>query len=529
MTQYSGEPAHRSGRGPGSTNGRTARRPAVTVPTGGRDEQVGARWLGRQPVEGRPRNFLVARWRWIVVVTLAVVAAAAAFSWSHTPTYRSSADVLVQPRVFAVGTAPQVPDMGSEQALAKSTTVLDIAAKALRVPVAELRTGLSVAVPLNTHVLRIAYVSSSPAEAQQRAQAVATAFVRYWIAQQPPLRGAGGSQDFLKAAVISDAQRPGAPSSPKHNVDIAIAVLIGLALGIGTAYLRDRLDDRLRGAPDLELLGGAPVVGLIPPARRWLTGRAPVLREADSPGAVAYSDLARHLLRVAANRSARTVLITSPVGDAQTGVSTNLAVALAEAGHTVVLVHADLREAHSPGAFGLDPERSLAAVIAGRIGLTDAVHNTAITGLHVIPAGRVEGNVGAALHSPELRQTMRRLRTTADVVVIDAPPALAGPDLTSLADLADLVLLVGDSRRTTRRQIQAAARQLEPVRSKIIGSVLENFRAALHGPVGGRPSRPRGHLRPHDLGEPPSTTPPDAIPAANHANGWGDPATTAKR
>jgi Mrp family chromosome partitioning ATPase len=471
---------------------------------------------------------MLARWKWILLVTLAVVAAASALSWSRTPTYRSSADVLVQPRVFAVGTAPQVPDMGSEQALAKSTAVLDIAAKALRMPVADLKKGLSVGVPLNTHVLRIGYVSSSPAQAQLRAQAVASAYVRYWIAQQPPLRGAGGSQGFLKSSVISNAQRPSAPSSPKHNVDVAIAVLIGLALGIGTAFLRDRLDDRLRGAPDLEFLGGAPVIGLIPPVRRWLPSRAPVLRDPDSPGSVAYSDLARHLLRLAANRSARTILVTSPVGDAQAGSSTNVAVALAEAGRSVVLVHADLRGGHPPAAFGVDPECSLAAVIAGRIGLTEAVHDTSIPGLQVIPAGRVEGNVGAALHSTELRQAMRRLRTTADIVVIDAPPALAGPDLTSLSDLADLVVLVGDDRRTTRRQVQAAARQLQPIRSKIAGSVLENFRAALRGPAGAsRPSRPRTPLRPQPLVEPPASTPPDDL--ADHANGWADPATIAKR
>jgi capsular exopolysaccharide synthesis family protein len=497
---------------------------------------VGTRWSGRHPADTRPRNFMLARWRWIVAVTFVVVAAAGYFSYSRTPTYKSSADVLVQPRVFAVGTAPQVPDMGSEQAVAESTAVLQLAATALKVPISTLQNGLSVGVPLNTHVLHISYTSSDPAIAQQRAQAVATAYVRYWISQQPPLadgKAAKNGQPVLKSSVISAAKLPSAPASPNHKTDLAIALIVGLALGIGTAYLRDRLDDRLRGASDLEQCSGSAVLAVVPRAGLLARRRSPVLHESYSRGAIVYADLAGYLLRIAAQRPGKTVLVTSPVGDRQLSVSANLAVALADCGKQVILVQADLRRSPGGELFDADPHRGLAAAIDGRIGLTEALQQTPIPGLQVMPAGNAGSHINSALQSPQLRQLIRRLRTSADVVVIDGPPALAGADAAALTDNADLVLVAADGHRTTRAQMRAAARQLRPVHAKIVGSLLDNVR----GRPRFTPARAAGGAPRDRLGRRQPDTPfLVGIDGADvdgqniqHANGWVRSAPSSKR
>jgi Mrp family chromosome partitioning ATPase len=114
-------------------------------------------------------------------------------------------------------------------------------------------------------------------------------------------------------------------------------------------------------------------------------------------------------------------------------------------------------------------------VIEGRTALDDAIRGTDIPGMNVLPAGWLEGDYGAALHGAGLRRVIGRLRTQFDFVVIDAPPALAGADTGALAELADMVLLVGDARHTTRRQMTATVEQLEHVRDRIIGCVVDNF------------------------------------------------------
>lgn len=461
--------------------------------TGRRNRHVGPRLGGvvtlRRRAQRRPRaeqlyaraprraGLILTRWRWIVLITLVVVAGAALLSWSRTPTYRAAADVLVQPRLYAVGTPPQAPDMGSEKAAAASTTVREIAAQWLAVSADSLSHGLSVSVPLNTHVLHIADTSTDPRRSQRQAQAIATAYVSYWLAQQPPIdpgaKVGRATAGIVKTAIITPATRPTAPASPDHAVDIGIALIIGMLLGVGTAYVRDRLDDRLRGPGDFEANGGGPVLAVVPAGRA--KGDLVVTRSSDSPGAEAYRELRTLLLRMSAQRGAKLLLITSPTGDSQSAVCANVAITLAQAGRRVVLVHADLRRPHGHELFGIDPAPGLADVLEGRAGLPEVLLQPDILGLQILQAGVLTGDVGKALHASKLAQILEHLRALADIVVIDAPAALAGADIATVAELADVVLMVGDARRTTRAQVRAAAGQLEHVRAKLIGCVLNDF------------------------------------------------------
>jgi len=440
-----------------------------------------ARRVGRERAAGsRTRGFIFARLRWIVFVTLASVGAAALISWSQHPMYRAAATVLVQPRVFTQGTAPQAPDMGTEKTVATSNVVLQRASQRIGVPVSQLSHGLSVSVPLNTNVLRIAYTSPDPTQAQRRAQAVAAAYADYWLAEQPSPRTsprtAGG--EIFGSAVITPAKRPSSPASPNHVVDLIVATAIGLLVALGTAFVRDRFDDRLRSPIELEELSGGPILAVIPAVRqgrRDARNRLVMARNPESTAAHAYQDLRTLVFRAATNRSAKTLLVTSPAGDRQTLVAANLAIALARAGQRVILVCADLRWPHGHELFGEFNATGLASVVEGRVGLADALRSTDTEGLQVLPAGWLEGDYGAALHGAALRQTVGRLRSAADFVVIDAPPALAGADTGALAELTEMVLLVGDARRTTRRQVNAMADQLEHVSGHIIGCVIDNF------------------------------------------------------
>ena len=535
MTQYDSDSTPRA-TGPGL--GRTRLR-------NGRDgaDRDGApnpvqRWNGRVPTTraGR-RSFLAARAGWIVTVTLAVMLGAALFSSSRTPTYSSSADVLVQPRIYAAGTPPLVPDMGSEKALATSGTVLTIASGQLHIPVAEVASGLSVSVPLNTRVLHFAASSPNRFAAHDRAQAVASAYVSYWLAQQLPVNTTGAKDarvGIVPTAVITPASLPTSPSSPNHLLDLIIGAIIGLLLGVGTAYLRDRADDRLRGPLDLQDTGLSPVLAVAP--TYWhlpgpLSQFGPV-RLQQQRRMLAYADLATVTTRAMTQRGTRSILVTSPLGDAQATVSANLAMAAARAGQRVILVHTQAQSRHQHG--GADPSPGLAEVIQGRASLADALHDGGIPGLQILPAGAVNPE-SRTLHAPELRQTLRRLTVNADLVVIDGPPVLAGADISTLAELAGVLLLVADASRTTRAQSRAAADQLRYLRGKLLGCVLEHY----HGSVPAGPPR----LGRRDLGHPAPPRPlePAAVLIATDvsadaahdgqrpANGWDHTRPTGKK
>lgn len=509
MTRDSGERSDGAfGSGPSAPHGRPggARGNPSTVrrrADGGLSRSAGRVRRGPGVGGGRP-GFLTARMGWIIVVTLVSIGAAVFVSWSQKPVYRSTASVLVQPRVFSAGTAPQAPDMGTEKTVASSGAVLQRASRVLGVPGNELSRGLSVSVPLNTNVLRISYASKDRKQAQRRAQALAEAYTQYSQAEQPSSRTsprtAGG--ELIGNSVITAAAVPTSPVSPNHVVDLIVATVIGFMVALGTAFVRDRFDERLRWPQEFEDVGAGPVLAVIPAIRKRRGNRAALvmIRSPDSAAARGYQDLRTMVFRAAAHRNARTLLVTSPAGDRQTMVAANLAIALAQAGQRVTLLCADMRWPHGHELFGEYNTVGLASVVEGRVALPDALRSTDIPGVKVLPAGWLEGDYGAALHGAALRQVIARLRESSDFVVIDAPPALAGADTGALAELAEMVLLVGDARHTTRRQAIAAVDQLKHVSSRLIGCVVDNFGRRT------RPAVPPMALPPvdPDTGEPPN-------------------------
>ncbi|TVO68099.1 chain length determinant protein EpsF [Denitromonas ohlonensis] len=64
--------------------------------------------------------------------------------------------------------------------------------------------------------------------------------------------------------VLSPAVAPLKPSSPKVLLNTALAVFLGMLLGVGAALLLELMDQRVRGEEDLTLLDGVPMLGTIP-------------------------------------------------------------------------------------------------------------------------------------------------------------------------------------------------------------------------------------------------------------------------
>jgi Mrp family chromosome partitioning ATPase/capsular polysaccharide biosynthesis protein len=427
----------------------------------------------------KPHGFLAARLGWIALVTLAVLTGAAFMSWSRTPTYEATADVLVQSSILTTNTA-ELPDMGSEKAVASSRVVLDAAAQALGVPPDELAVGLSVSVPLDTHILKIGYSSPDPLLAQQRAQALAAAYVSNWEARQPAVPHADTSitRGASRSAIITPAARPSAPSSPNHFVDLGVGLVVGLALGFGSALARDRFDDRLRGHGDLATRTGAPLLGVLPALRHKrgdVTAPLVMVRAPDSQAANAYRDLRTQVMRAAARRGAKTLLVTCASTEPKTPVVANLAVALAQADQRVIFVCADLRNAYGDQLLGAYETHfgSKSGSDGGEV--TQLLRDTPIAGLRVLGADSLDSDHGTIPQPAALKRALTVLSTRADFVVVDCPPVLVGADADAIAELVDMILLVGDVRLSTRREIDAMAHRLGHVRTKVIGCVLDSL------------------------------------------------------
>src|SRR5439155_23869238 len=159
------------------------------------------------------------------------------------------------------------------------------------------------------------------------------------------------------AQIVQRAEVPTSPSSPNKARNGVLALFAGVMLGIGFAFLRERLDDRVKGRQDIERRLSAPVLAVVPKVGAWRKDQDAYLAlesEPKSPVSEAYRTLGTNLQYLSARQGMKVFLLTSPLaGDGKTTTCANLAVALAQAGRRVIVVSADLRKPRIHRFFGL--------------------------------------------------------------------------------------------------------------------------------------------------------------------------------
>jgi Mrp family chromosome partitioning ATPase len=155
----------------------------------------------------------------------------------------------------------------------------------------------------------------------------------------------------------------------------------------------------------------------------------------ESPAAEQYRVLYQRLARLGARRPLRVVAVTSASrGEGRTTTAANLALIAAQEGRTVVLVDGDLRRPSVASLFGLAPRAGIAEVLDGTAELSQAV--VRVGALSVLCAGDVR-DPAAAIRHPRTAALVDQLRAAYDLVVLDAPPALAFADGERLASAAE--------------------------------------------------------------------------------------------
>lgn len=278
--------------------------------------------------------------------------------------------------------------------------------------------------------------------------------------------------------VVAPAVPSHSPVSPKKTTDAILGGVIGLILGIVLALVRDFADDRIRTQSELEVAsGGLPSLGLIPRVHEWRDGERPMLVAVEQPKsapAEAYRGLRTAIQFLGFDRPIKKVQITSPTaGDGKTTTATNLAVAMALAGQSVVLVSCDLRRPRLHNFFGLSNSVGFTSVLVGEVPLQEAlIRVPGIDQLLVLPSGPVPPNPSELLGSEKARAVIDQLAHDADIVIIDSPPVLPVTDSSVLATVSDAVIMVVMANRGTRRELRRSLETLARVNSPVAGTIL---------------------------------------------------------
>lgn len=272
------------------------------------------------------------------------------------------------------------------------------------------------------------------------------------------------------AQVVRTAEQPDGPIDPTPLRSAALALLLGLLIGLVGVFVVDHLDDTLRSSDDLERATALPTLAVIP-VDASADGRSIRLDRPDDAFVEAMRRLRTNLQFVGLDSPLRVVQLTSPMpGEGKSTATANLALMFAQAGVRTVVVDADLRRPRLHLLFDVDPTRGLTTALLGES--VEQLVRPVSDRLDVLTAGPVPANPSEVLGGPAMKVVVERLASRYDLVLMDSAPLLPVADSVGLAAVVDGVILVTQSRRTSVAQLQLALRQLHQVQAPVVGTVL---------------------------------------------------------
>lgn len=287
-----------------------------------------------------------------------------------------------------------------------------------------------------------------------------------------------GKVGGLTVAILERAGIAATPSEPQATKIWATALFFGVFAGTGLALVREMVDKRIRSVQEVTALLRLPVLGVIPRMRSSVRDsrlRTQTMRlNPISPEAEAFRRLRAQLLLGLPNDKTKTILVTSPASrDGKTLVTSNLALAMAQAGKRVLIVDADCRAPEQHENFQKDRQRKgLSSVLAGEMTLENAIESTGTPNLDILTCGPDLPNTIEILGGERSGAIVAALTKEYDSVLIDSPPVLCCSDAQVLAAHCNSVVLVLRADTSTRMDSLQACGELIAVNAHILGVVV---------------------------------------------------------
>jgi polysaccharide biosynthesis transport protein len=301
---------------------------------------------------------------------------------------------------------------------------------------------------------------------------------------------------------------------PRPVRDATLGVFLGLALGLALALLAEALDTRIRTVDELSERLGLPLIGTVPPLQRRM--RRPtalgMLAEPESAFAEAFRMLRTNVDFANLDRHAKVVMITSSVeGEGKSTTASNLAVAYARTGRSVLLVDFDLRRPTIHTLFNLPQRPGVTDVALGYATFEQALtpipllargpRTTAGTQegkLQVLRSGLVPPDAGEFLASSAVDAMLSQLRARDALVLLDAPPLLQVGDAMTMTANVDAILLVARRKVVKRSMMRETRRLLDVAPADKLGLVVTDVAGEGgygYASYGTEPSRRRWRIR----------------------------------
>jgi len=251
-----------------------------------------------------------------------------------------------------------------------------------------------------------------------------------------------------KAKVVDSAYSLNTPVSPKKQIILLAALILGLLIPFLVIYVRQLLDNKIRNRIYVERHGGdIPIVGEIPELNK--KDEELVTDNDHSVLAESFRILRTNLQYLMLNKmegkeGGRTIFVTSTVkGEGKTFISANLAITLANSGAKVILVGADIRnpqiQRYITGEYN---KKGVVEYLVYPDSTIDEYVQASktIKNLSLMVSGTIPPNPAELWMQPKSKQLFEELVGQFDYVIVDTAPAMLVTDTLLINKYADITI-----------------------------------------------------------------------------------------
>ena len=292
------------------------------------------------------------------------------------------------------------------------------------------------------------------------------------------------------ARIMSAADIPSKPSSPRTKLVTMIAFAGSMVLGALLVFLLERWDSNygFRSAEEIQSLG-LRALALVPDLSRKETNGIPaeeyILERPNSAYAEALQRIRTSLFLSDIKNPPKSVLITSSVPlEGKSTIASALARQSARSGLKVILVDADLRRPRLHEVIGMPNQNGLSEVLTGRANPETAIHRDEKSGLDFLPAGFGSVSPPDLFRSSTMKILLEEMTAYYDLVIIDSPPVAAVSDSFTLSGVVDKSIYVIRWEETPRNVALAGIRQMLESGGDVAGIVLSRVDVKKHARYG---------------------------------------------
>lgn len=293
------------------------------------------------------------------------------------------------------------------------------------------------------------------------------------------------SQSKIEWAPNGWPEEPELPSFPRLKYTLPIAIVLGLALALAVAFLREFMNETIRSPADIARVGQLALLGIVADEADDPQASGAALAIFDAPHSVIaeqFRQIRTRLHHAASLDTTRSLLVTGPAPqDGKTTVAANLAAALALNGRRILLVDANFRRPDLHRIFDLPNEHGLSDVLLDSSKLAATVRETRIPNLSVLTSGPRPANPAELFESHLFADFLKAAAESYDHVVFDSAPLLVVAEPGAMAARVDGVITVVRAHEESRGLLQRMRDTLRQLKARNLGVVLN----AVRGRAGG--------------------------------------------